>query len=69
MICHGIIRRGGMKHKVIASSHASFAMLFDDLVRRLEQTKQVIVKARFSWDNDLHKGFQAKIWTKGEDEV
>ena len=58
-----------MKHKVIASNYGAFTTLFDGLVERLNQTKQVIVKAKFSWDNDLHKGFWAKVWTKGEDEV
>lgn len=58
-----------MKHKVIASNLAAFNTLFDDLIRRLEQVGEKIVKTRFTWDNDLHKGYCAKVWTKRESEV
>lgn len=53
-----------MKHKVIASSYSSFTTLFDELLRRLSQTNQTVVKSKFYWDNDSHKGFMAKLWTK-----
>lgn len=53
-----------MKHKIVASSYSAFSALFDGLVDRLKQTDQEIVKAQFSWDNDLHKGFWAKVWTR-----
>lgn len=53
-----------MKHKIQASSYGAFSTLYDGLMARLKQTNQVIVKSEFCLDNDSHKGFRAKVWTK-----
>ena len=57
-----------MKHKIVATNFAAFSALFDNLLKRLEQTKQTITKAEFRWDNDTYKGFRAKVWTKEDGE-
>lgn len=55
-----------MKHKIIASNLSAFNILFDALVSRIEQVGDKIVKTRFKFDNDIHSGYSATVWTKHE---
>lgn len=58
-----------MKHKIVASNLSAFNVMFDDFLKRCEEVGEKIAKAQFNWDNDLHKGYRAKVWTKRESEV
>lgn len=54
-----------MKHKIIASNLSAFDTLFDNLIRRLEQVGEKVVKAKFSFSNDSLE-YCATIWTERE---
>lgn len=55
-----------MKHKVIASTLMAFNTIFDELIRRLEQVGEKIVKSRITLHHDTLDGYQAIVWTKHE---
>lgn len=55
-----------MKHKITASNLSAFNILFDALVGRIEQVDDIIVKTRFNFNNDIHSGYRATVWTKHE---
>lgn len=41
-----------MKHKIIATNISAFNALLDELIRRLEQVGEKIVKAKFLFNHD-----------------
>ena len=53
-----------MKHKIMAIDPAAFNALFDNLIRRLEQVGEKIVKVKFN--NDVSEGYRATVWTEHE---
>lgn len=54
------------KHKVSANTLHAFMATFDVLLKRIEQTGEIIVGSRFVFDDTagLFHGFRATVWTE-----
>lgn len=58
-----------MKHKVNASTHLRFLDLWESLVKRLNQTGEQIVRAKFKFKETYWTdSFRATIWTERKKE-
>lgn len=54
-----------MKHKVNTSTHLRFLDLWETLVKRLNQTGEQIVRAKFKFkETGWTDSFAATVWTK-----
>ncbi len=54
-----------MKHKVKARVFCEFCGLFDELVKRLDQCGERIVRSKFVFDDmNAFVSFRATVWTE-----